>query len=66
MSTFYENPIKIKLEMIENQREAKNPSTGKFRQPPNILPFFALFRPKMDQKRAQSGFLESWEPELMS
>ena len=49
---FLQNSIDILLEMIENQRETKNPSTGKFRQPPNILPFFLLF---LGQKWIKKG-----------
>ena len=63
---FLQNSIDILLEMIENQRETKNPSTGKFRQPRSILP---LFLPFSSQKRIKKGpdlmFLESLEPRLM-
>ena len=45
------------IEIIENQRETKNPSRGKiFRPPLHFALFSAIFEAKMDRKRVQSDF----------
>ena len=66
-SNFLRKSRKKLIEIIENQRETKNPSRGKIFRPPYILPFFLPFlRQKWIEKGSNLIFLECWDSELMS